>query len=483
MSTNRLRVFTATIAACCATAWGQMLPDPEAVRQAGDDQADLRAGAARIQDNLAALKAAMQEFVPDEVAVVDRPTIQLEALTRSELQQAEKYLQAAESESNAVRRAQLLQAARSSQAVIEQRLDDIWKQLGAPLAVADLLKTVRETARQQSVAQSEARRLAVRPDADEETRKRQQALQREQERLAMVAGQINDQLEKLNPAWTNRQLEADARGAAEALKAGDHPRAQAEQAQALATLQALMKRLNPQAGKPDLDRLQYVQRDLDVLANMQKSADVNMERGRTREALAELERAAALAAAVTPAASELSPAAAEQVKETGARTEAMANALSAAARSGQPVPPQFAEVAKAAAAATEKARSELAQTMAGQSPSAGNKTLGQSATAIGTPAPGRPDSGMPAGASPSSQPTASEGPSRQAQGGGLGESEGAVASSGGAIRSAQVVSGLNPSERAAAAQLQSVHPPAEFAPEVGQYFKNLAEGVTPGNSD
>ena len=483
MKTTRLGMLTATIAACCATAWGQAQPWPEAVRQAGDEQEALRVSAVKIQDDLAALKAAMKEFIPDEVAVVDRPTSQIEALARSDLQQAETYLQAAEGESNAVRRAQLLQAARSSQAVIEQRLQDIWRQLGAPLAAADLLKTVRETARQQSVAQSEARRLAARPDADEEVRKRQQALQREQERLAQVAGQINDQLEKLNPAWTNRQLEADARAAAQALKAGDHAQAQAEQAQTLASLQALMKGLNPQAGKPDLDRLQYLRRDLDVLANMQNSADVQRERGRTKEALAELERAASLAAAMTPAASELSPASAERLKETSARTEAMANALAAAAHRGQPVPPQFAEAAKAAAAATENARKELEQTMARLAPPAGSKSLGKSATAMGTPAPGGSNQGESAGNTPSSQRTASEGPSRQAQGGGLGESEGEVASSGGEIKNAQSATGLNPREREAAAQLQSVHPPAEFAPEVGQYFKNLAEGVTPGESN
>lgn len=466
-----------TFGACRAGA--QSGPSPEVVRQAGNDQEDLRAGAVRIQEALAALKAELQEFIPEDLAVLERPTSQLEALARTELSQAEKLLQSAEQETNVVRRVQLLKAARASQEVVERRLQEIWKLLGAPLAAADLLRTVRDTARQQAVAQSEARRLAERPPADEETRKRQQALQREQERLAMVAGQINDQLANLNPAWTNRQLEADARAAAEALKAGDYARAEAEQAQTQAGLQALMKGLNPQAGEPQVDRLNQVRRELDVLANMQNSARDTMERGRHEEAQAEWERAAALAAALTPAASELSPATAEQLRQTGARTEALANALDAAPR-GQPLSPQFGEVAKAALAATEKARSELGQTLARLAPTTGNKTLGKSARAMTAPAPGATPT---AGQAPSAQRTASEGPSRQAQGGGLGESEGEVASSGGSIDHAQVLPGLNPHEREAAAQLQFVRPPAEFAPEVGQYFKNLAEGVTPGKRD
>ena len=55
---------------------------------------------------------------------------------------------------------------------------------------------------------------------------------------------------------------------------------------------------------------------------------------------------------------------------------------------------------------------------------------------------------------------------------------GEMASSGDAGSDAQTVGGLSPRDREAAAQLQAVKPPPEFAPAVRQYYKNLAENVT-----
>lgn len=62
------------------------------------------------------------------------------------------------------------------------------------------------------------------------------------------------------------------------------------------------------------------------------------------------------------------------------------------------------------------------------------------------------------------------------QGGELNLSE--VANSGAVGVDAQTVAGLSPRDREAAAQLQAVKPPPEFAPAVRQYYKNLADNVT-----
>lgn len=479
MNANYIRFLAAIVAVAGVTALGQTGP----VHEAAVEQEALRQSTGAIRDDLRALKSEMQEYIPDDVAVVDQPARQMDALAQRELLQATKLMQAAEGETNDARRIQWLNAAQSNQVAAEQRLEEIWKQLGAPVAAADLLKTVRDTARQQAVAQSEARRLATRPDADEAVRNRRNALQREQERLAMVAGQIDSQLENTSQDAVNHRVEEEARAAAEALKAGDFAKADAEQAKTLESLQEIMNGLDPEGGAPDLDRLRDLRREMDVLANMQSSASRSLESGNTKETLAELERAASLAAALTPAASDLSPPTADRLKETGARTEALANALAAASRNGTPAPAQFAEAARAAAAATESARSELGQAIARGSPHAAAQGLGKSATAINSSAQGGPGRSKDAGNNPSAQRSSAKGPSQSAQGGGLGESSGDLANAGVAAKSGQAVSGLSPHDRDAAAQLQSITPPAEFAPEVGQYFKNLAEGVTPGSSD
>ncbi len=141
---------------------------------------------------------------------------------------------------------------------------------------------------------------------------------------------------------------------------------------------------------------------------------------------------------------------------------------------------QYAEEGKigAAQSATSQAQQPLAAAQsqmaqaASESPSSSQPQGQSQGQSQGQGDSSRP--GQPLSQSNSQKNGKSENPN--VKGGEYGVRE--VASWGAAGSDAQVVGGLSPRDREAAAQLQAVKPPPEFAPAVRQYYKNLAEDVT-----
>ena len=172
------------------------------------------------------------------------------------------------------------------------------------------------------------------------------------------------------------------------------------------------------------------------------------------------------------------------------QTAAAANALNAAKQAAQTAQAQAAQAAPDAAKALDQAAKDLAQAdqNAAQTNSDAAQAKAESAGAAMAEAkgalakamgqmPGMPGPGMGpgTGVTPGAAPGAND-PNSKGNGGGGGGGDD-LAGSGADSGPVQVMEGLNPKDRDAIAQLQKEKPPAEFAPEVQQYYKNIADGA------
>ncbi len=171
---------------------------------------------------------------------------------------------------------------------------------------------------------------------------------------------------------------------------------------------------------------------------------------------------------------------AEAVNEMNAVRQDLANAQAAAAKAGAPAAAQaaLAEAAKDAAQAQgDAAGVQLPQAQAAAQ--SAQVAMAQAGQGMGQPQPQPQAQGpMVSKAGNGEGKRSGEGGTAQGQGnGGGGKSGDFLAGAGASAEVLGPVSGLNPQDRAAVTQLQTEKPPADFAPEVQQYYKNIADGV------
>lgn len=421
-----------------------------------------------IHAQLTDLRDEMTVFLPERAGELAASGEKLQNLLRGEMANAAQRLRAASVASDASTRQTALNQAHRDQSTVENALDSIWSEMGgspnpdriASKALAEAVKTIREIARRQSVVGMETKRLSSNPDKGH-----LQRLAGEQQHFAIVAEQLASKLEGNEQA---RSLADQAKVASKAMQQGDFDSASIGQQKVLRAMQDLAKTLDPEQGEPDLDRLRQLKREFDGVANMQNDAARHLAAGNMKSASEEQDRAAMVAASLAPAIEECSPAARDSLQQALATMEKAADAI---ARGDQSDASKFSASTSELLADVAK---EMGKQIAGMDSSSSPAAKAQAAQKIGQSAKATPGSG-----GDPQKPSGNGGPPGSGMGGGLGKSAGDLKSSGKSAETAQTISRLDPAERAAAAQLQAVKPPPEFSEDVGQYFKNLADGVSP----
>lgn len=221
-----------------------------------------------------------------------------------------------------------------------------------------------------------------------------------------------------------------------------------EQAQAANQLAEAARELAKQSG--DIQALAMAQDQLETAQNLTEQAQNHLAANETAQAANDLNAAQILAEAAQQAANQAAPEAAQAMGRAAQNLDQADQ--NAAQRKSQNAQTQ----AQAAAAAMSQAAEALAQRMS-QIPGMGPAGAG---TQISTANQGR-------GQNPQSQGNGGSGPS--------GDNLAGAGAEGSPV---EVLTGLTEEERKAVTQLQSESPPREFIPEVQQYFKNIADGVS-----
>jgi hypothetical protein len=174
----------------------------------------------------------------------------------------------------------------------------------------------------------------------------------------------------------------------------------------------------------------------------------------------------------------------EAFKDAAAAQQQIAAAAQAAAKAG--APPETAADLQQAAQAMAEAQKGAAEGKAAQAQAAAQaaqQALGQAKAELGG---AQQAMAAKAGAAQASKAGNAAGerqeeggvPEGQGNGGG-GKTGDFLKGAGAAGEAPQVVSGLSPHDRDAISQLQNEKPPADYAAEVQQYYKNIADAVAP----
>lgn len=225
----------------------------------------------------------------------------------------------------------------------------------------------------------------------------------------------------------------------------DTPQAQMAAAQKLAEAsQEMLKQ------KAELAAVTQAQQQMAQAQAQIEKAEQALENKQTPQAANDLRAAQQAAQAAQQAMQKADPATAQAMAEANQKLQ---QAAQAAAQTKADAAAQAAAEAKAALG---KAGQALQQAM-GQMPGMGKMSGSGNQVA---------EKQEEKGVNPQSQGNGTGGPS--------GDN---LAGAGGVGGPAQVVEGLTPKDRDAVASLQEEKPPREFAPDVQQYYKNVADGV------
>lgn len=443
----------------------------EVLSNASSTQESLGRMSKEIQAQLGEIRQEMADFLPERAAALDASDVRMRNLAEGELADAAAQLREAASAPDATARQKSLEHAGRNQFKVEMALNGIWSDLGGTLdpdrqsskTLNEALKTLRETARRQSVVRMETQRLESHPDPQ-----RMKVLAGEQQHFAIVAEQVASNLGDNELASSFLE---EAKSAARSLREGDLESASAEQEKILQTMQDLAKSLDPVKDEPDIDELRQLKRKLDGVANMQNDVARHMAAGNMDAAMEWQNRAAMTAASLAPALAESTPSASEALKRASASMEKVADAMSKGDKAAA------SSLSSATSNDLAQAINQMGEQLASMDTSSSASAKAQAAQQIGRSAKAKGGGGMD-----SSKPQGSGSLPGSGMGGGLGKSSGDLKSSGNSGEIAQTNAGLNPAERAAASQVQAVKPPLEFSADVGQYFKNLADGVKPVNN-
>lgn len=309
-----------------------------------------------------------------------------------------------------------------------------------------------------------ARMEANRPQTPQQLAQQLEQLQRDVAMAAMQQNQLANQPVP-NPAqqktmqdavnnFQQRALEiapeaAKTLGEAASQLNNPAPEAQKEAAQKLAEAARELAQQKQEAAQ-----LAAAEQQLEKAEELAEKAQEKLEKNDTAGAANDLAAAQQQAEAAQKNAEQAAPEAAQQAAQ--ANQELGQAAQKSAQKDGQ----SAQDKAQAAQEAIAQAQQNLAQAMA-QTP--GMKHMAKDMGAGDQVTQNDPNQ---KGQAPQSQANGNGGPS--------GDNLKGAGDKGGPV---EVLDGLTPEERAAVAQLQEEKPPREFAPEVQQYFKNIADGA------
>jgi len=229
------------------------------------------------------------------------------------------------------------------------------------------------------------------------------------------------------------------------------PPAQADAAQKLAqAAQELAKE------KAEMAAMQQAQAQLAAAQDQIQKAEQTLDKNQTAQAANQLKNAEQATQQAQQTAQQAgAPEAAQALAEAGQKLE---QAAQAAAQTNGQAAGQKAQAAKAQLAQAQQALSQAMAKQPGMQMAmmmGAGKQVSENPQGQGTNPPSKGNGG----AGPTGDDLAGAG----AQGG-----------------KAEVIDGLTPKDRDAVAALQTEKPPREYAPEVQQYYKNIADGVGMG---